>query len=434
MKNNIILSIMLVACLAIECVSLSSCGEDRTDEYNKLVEHNEWLLAQMREVYLWGDELPEEYAWKDYFAEPAIFFSKLTAKGKNDKWSFIEVDTLLSDPHSRGNYNHYNSYGMDFILVTDPTGTTSKQYVRVLNVLADSPADRAGLKRNDFILSFDGFKLSSNNISKLVSGTSHKLKVANIYGDEETNEYTMIGERELELEASEYVEDIPFPVCKIFLSDEKKIGYLMCNRLTPGNPDLGHTTESDYQDKMDQYIARLRVEGITELVLDLRFCNYGTLDMAHRLASYIANKSFAGNTFAKTIWNTRFTSNNKTYTLDTDLQSQGLNLSRVVIIQSSYTTGAAEWLIHGLASAEFPTFLIGTKTAGQNVLTQQMGHEYHIFMNPAVAYVADVNDEYDYSSGITPDEEFDEQNLAYLKPFGSTDEALLKLALKYLSL
>ena len=148
-----------------------SCGDDRTWQYEEMTQHNHWLFAEMKDKYLWGDSLKEfEPAWKDYFNQPSEFLSKLAAKSKQgDSWSYVEVDTLNEDRHKRGNFNHVNSYGMDFVLMNDPTGQTTKQVLRVLTVYPNSPAERAGLLRNDFICSYNSQKIASNNLSKLQS-------------------------------------------------------------------------------------------------------------------------------------------------------------------------------------------------------------------------------------------------------------------------
>ena len=111
-----------------------SCGDDRTWQYEEMTQHNHWLFAEMKDKYLWGDSLKEfEPAWKDYFNQPSEFLSKLAAKSKQgDSWSYVEVDTLNEDRHKRGNFNHVNSYGMDFVLMNPP-------YVRIHN-LSSKPA------------------------------------------------------------------------------------------------------------------------------------------------------------------------------------------------------------------------------------------------------------------------------------------------------
>ena len=163
-----------------------SCGEDRTWQYEEKTQHNHWMQDMMLDKYLWRDSLVNfEPEWKKFFGKPSEFLSTLTARSKQgDSWSYVEIDTLSEDSHKRGNYNHVNSYGFDFVLMNDPTGATTKQVFRVVTVYPGSPADRAGLVRNDFICSYNGNKLNSTNVSKLQSGVARSLEVRHIAQDE----------------------------------------------------------------------------------------------------------------------------------------------------------------------------------------------------------------------------------------------------------
>ena len=127
------------------------------------------MMEVMRTQYLWGDSIKEDkISWKDYFAAPDKFFPKLTAFAPiKDSFSWCEIDTIEEDHHQRGHFNHIDSYGLDFALMTDPTGATSRQYARVITVMPNSPASRAGLHRGDFIGVVDGNRISSSNVSYL---------------------------------------------------------------------------------------------------------------------------------------------------------------------------------------------------------------------------------------------------------------------------
>ena len=111
-----------------------SCGEDRTHEYEEKTACDHWILSTMQENYLWGDSIKKDKLdWKDYFAKPGTFFSKLTAFAPiADDYSWCEIDTLKEDYHVRGYFNHLDSYGIDFVVMTDPTGSTSRQFARVV--------------------------------------------------------------------------------------------------------------------------------------------------------------------------------------------------------------------------------------------------------------------------------------------------------------
>lgn len=423
--------ISIVFCLLMTI----SCGDDRTWQYEEMTQHNHWLFAEMKDKYLWGDSLKEfEPAWKDYFNQPSEFLSKLAAKSKQgDSWSYVEVDTLNEDRHKRGNFNHVNSYGMDFVLMNDPTGQTTKQVLRVLTVYPNSPAERAGLLRNDFICSYNSQKIASNNLSKLQSGSARTLEVRHIAYEEVEGRIDWLDTVTVQLSASEYVEDEAFPISTICLAEGKRVGYLMCTRLVEYPIETGSPRGASpvYRDDLDRIMNGLRQSNIDELVLDLRLCNFGTIEMAQRLASYVVSPECLGTTFAKTIWNERYVANNQAIPYDTSVGNLGLD--RIYILTSSYTQGAAEWLIHSLqhSMGEERVIIVGGATKGQNVMTEEVGDNFHVHLFPVVAYVADGAGDYKYGS-ISPSIKVLETDYVTLADYGDPDEVLLNTAIQHI--
>lgn len=408
---------------------LSACGEDRTQEYEAFTQHNRWMFEVMSDKYLWSSKFSEQ-TWKDYFAKPEKYFSKLIGKGDKDNGSYIVVDSLHLDSHPRGHYNHLDSYGLDFALVKDPTSATTRTYARVITVYPNSPASKAGLIRNDYIESSDGYKISSSTSYMLENGPSHNLVVKRMLADDAGICYWN-GERETTLGASTQVEDAPYLYHVFSEQKGKVIGYLMCNHLNPG---LSTSRDADtrYRDQLAQIFQIFKSQKVQELVLDLRLCNYGTLDMARTLASYIVPASCKDKAFATTFWNSKYSASNQTITFDAQLSQQSLGLSRIFIITSGMTQGAPEWVINSLCYAlgKENVTCIGGRTAGQEFMTEHAGdygNQIHIY--PAVAYVGNGDGDYEsYTNGFAPDIEFEEFG-EYLYDYGDTYETLLRIAL-----
>ena len=416
-------------------LAMGACGEDRTYEYEEKTQHNHWMYDVMLDSYLWADTLAAyEPTWKNFFATPADFLATLASKtGHKDSWSYVEIDTLAADSHERGMFNHLNSYGMDFVLMTDPTGQTTKQMLRVVTVYPGGAADRAGLMRNDFIVSFDSYKISSSNVSKLQKGAARSLEVCHLAVDEAEGGFVWADTVEVAMGASGYVEDDAFPVSQVVDVNDTLVGYVMCTRLLarPIEQGEGRTGSAVYQDKLDQIMAQLKGAGVTEMVLDLRLCNFGTLDMAQRLASYVVAPQYLGTTFAQTFHNEAHASENQTFVYDTSMGNLGLN--RVYILTSSYTQGAAEWLIHGLQTTmgEENVILVGASTAGQNVMTEEVGCQFYVHLFPVVAYVADAEGNYDYGS-LSPTVSINEFDYLSLEEYGSPSEILFYTAIQHM--
>lgn len=410
-----------------------SCGEDRTYEYEEKTQHNSWMHKMMLEHYLWADSIADyEPSWKSFFGKPSEFLSQLTKQSKqNDSWSYVQIDTLGEDPHQRGYFNHVESYGIDFKLMNDPTGQTSKQVLRVLTVYPHSPAERAGLVRNDFICLFNGNKFTSNNLSKLQKGVARELEVCHVAENPEDYSLYWKDTVMVSLPASEYVEDEAFPLSHILIMGDTLVGYLMCTRLTEGPVEEHVTPHTRYRQSLDAIMTQMKSVGVKEVVLDLRLCNYGTIDMAQRLASYVVSSEALGTTFVQTFWNQKHADQNKSIPYDTSVDNLGLH--RVYILTSSYTQGAAEWLIHALqhSMGEENVILVGASTKGQNVMTSEVWHDFYVRLFPVVAYVANGAGNYDYGS-LTPTIELDELAYLNLVDYGDPEEILLNTALRHM--
>lgn len=412
-------------------LSVCSCGEDRTYQYEEKTQHNQWLHDVMLDEYLWVDGLRDYVPdWKSYFAAPSAFLSMLTSKsGHGDVWSYVEIDTVIVDSHERGQFNHLDSYGMDFVLMTDPTGQTTKQVLRLLTVYPNSAAELAGLRRNDFIVSLDGEKISSSNMSRLKKGRAHSLEVTHVAVDEAENFFYWGDTTAVALGASGYVEDEAFPIYNIVYADGRKVGYVMCTRLLEYAVEngMGRGSSAEYRERLDEVMAYMRSEGVEEMVLDMRLCNYGTLAMAQRLASYVVNPNCRDRAFVRTVRNEAHSSENVALPYDFSVENLGLN--RLYVLTSAYTQGAAEWLIHSLrcSMGEENVITVGMATKGQNVMTEEVGRNYHVRLFPVVAYIADGESNYEYGS-IEPTISVNEQNYVSMGEYGTFDDILFYTA------
>lgn len=412
---------------------LGSCGKDRTYEYEEKTACDHWILSAMQDNYIWRDSIKiDKLDWKDYFAKPATFFSKLTAFAPiTDDYSWCEIDTINEDHHIRGYFNHLDSYGIDFVVMTDPTGATSRQYARVITVFPDSPAQRCGLKRGDFIGSIDNTRFTTSHTKDLVNGPSHTLIVSKLGINSEVFIWTSTDT--LIIESSQYVEDHAFPIYNTFDTSYGKVCYLMCNRLTEG-PTERNSNSNVYREEMLGYLSKMKEENPYALILDLRLCNDGNLNMARTLASYLVNDVDDASVFAKTLYHNSRSELNSEYTYESEGLSNNLGLKELVFITSHYTKGAAEWLIRGITASMGEEYVsrYGTTTDGQIVITETIKSSHYVTLHPAVAFVADGRGSYDYISGIEPTVEFDEMTFPFLNPYGDESEIVLSVILQEL--
>lgn len=413
--------------------TLVSCGEDRTHEFEEATACGHWMQELMQAHYLWGDSV-KDLAWKQYFGDPQTIFKRFTQQAPiTDSWSWCSIDTTAADTHTRGYYNHLNSYGLDLLLMTDPTGETSRTYARIISVYPDSPAEQCGLQRGYFIGAVDGTRMSSSLASNLVSGRSRTLEVLQLGVNDSLTAYEWTSTDTVALSASTYVEDKPYPTLQTFEAGGQEVVYLQCNRLTEGPTEIDSESQS-YVQQLSSVMAQIAALAPQTLILDLRLCNDGTLAMSRRMASYLAPSLASDALFARTFYRSDLSDQNENITYDSSLQAQGLSLQQLIIITGSYTSGAAEWLIRGLKASLGDDYVItvGTTTAGQIVNTEAFSSDYYVTLHPATCYVADGTGDYDYSAGITPDAEVEELSSVVLYPYGDARETILATILEAL--
>ena len=416
---------------------LTSCGEDRTGEFYALIEDRMWIEEVMRENYLWAEDMPVIENEDDYFQEPSTFFKNMLSKnaldGKGDKYSYMEETKVETEEKTRSMMlDRTSTYGMEFLLTRDPTGTTAHTFARVLYVLPDSPAEEAGIQRGDWISTIDQERITTDNYKQLIQGGVISLKRNQLVQNE--NGLTWQVRDSLNVGPSAMMEINPFFLNKVFEVEGQKIAYLVYNEFATGPNNEG--TESVYNEQMKQIFAQFKAQSPDAFILDLRYNNGGFLQCAQALGSLLAPASAMGKDFVNLTFNAQASPQVIRYPFDKNYADANLNLDKVYILTGAQTASASEAVINGLIpymGAE-NVVLIGTKTEGKNVAMQQFKNETHgLTLWPVVAFVANANDEGNYSEGFNPHHELDENKQTHWYPLGDPEEYLLKNTLSLIT-
>ena len=148
-----------------------------------------------------------------------------------------------------------------------------------------------------------------------------------------------------------------------------KVGYLLFN---------DHVLTSERC--MIDAIAAMQAQGVSDLVLDLRYNGGGYLYLASELAYMIAGPArTAGRTFERTVFNDKQSARNEatpffnlacvpdpvTFECSTDEPLPTLNLGRVFVLTSASTCSASEAIINGLRGIDVDVRMIGGTTCGK---------------------------------------------------------------------
>lgn len=383
--------------LLVAAILFIACGEDRTYEYYKLTEENQWIFSQMQSNYFWGDTMKQP-ARNKFFASGSSFFESLLKKG--DKTSFFCDSTFRT------------SYGITFSIVRDPLAIkASKSYAAVLFVEPGSSADKAGVKRGMWISRIGKSDVTANNYGYLERGETTTVYTSEIVPDTIEGSFVWADGDTITLAAATTVEPTTLPLDTVYNIPDHKVGYMLCNRL-------------ENIEEISTILSRFSAEGITDLIVDLRYCNSGSLETAAHFASAIAPEAL-GNTFCSLRYNESNSSKNRDILFGT--QPAALNLWRVYIITTSATRGTAEAFTAALrmTMGGDRVQLVGTTSAGENMHTQSIESPFDFTINPAVAYIYTPDDAPLSSDGQTVDYEISELSLPVIHKLGDINETLL---------
>jgi C-terminal processing protease CtpA/Prc len=414
---------------------LTACREDDPEPVSQVQEvKNEvnnhvdsWIYDNMKYWYLWNDELP---ASTDKKLDPEAYFKSLLSPDDRFSWIQDNYKDLLNSLQGVA-----KETGYEFVLYREKEGSDNV-VMQITYVKPASPAETAGLKRGDLVTQINGTTLTVNNYQDLLGDIhqNHTVQYKPILTDQQR-----FGEpATLSLSAVEYSED-PNYLHKVMDIGGKKIGYFVYNFFAGGTDDK----PGKYDAETDAVFADFKSQGITDLVLDLRFNSGGSESSAKNLASLIGRGVNQTSIFLKREYNPEVQQdilNDETLGEDfltSYYQNEPNNIGdqlasgRVYILTSSRTASASELIINAL-KPYMEVFLIGDRTYGKNVGSISIYDEKdpgNLWgMQPIVVKVYNSLDQSDYSDGFQPDVVHPDNNL-FVYPLGDPREALLGLAI-----
>ncbi|PVX52309.1 peptidase S41-like protein [Balneicella halophila] len=453
-----------LALLIFSIGMLTACGDDDkpTPKPNPPVEEKEPMPDPISEFiwngldvyYLWEADVDalqlksgtEE--WKKYlngygseYEElfESLLYIKPDANGSAtvDRWSWFIYDWVEQENAFAG---ISKSFGYEYRLskYSDSDGV----YGYVTYVVPNSPAAEAGVKRGDIFVSVNETDLDVSNYRDLLYGNdSYDLGLADL--DVENN-IIIPNDNIVTISAIELTEN-PILLAKTLDINGTKVGYMAYNSFTGTD---------EFNLALNDSIGRLKNEGATELVLDLRYNGGGSTYTALILASMI-DGNHVGEVFNKRKYNDMlqnyytdkygesfleeyFTEKIENWDGEQLASINSLGLSRVFVLTSDWTASASELIINGLRPY-MDVVLIGTQTHGKYTFSitvkdfldnGEVNPKHKYAMQPIVGKSANAEDNTDYGDGFAPDyirEEWD--YLGNIKPLGDPEEAFLKAAL-----
>jgi carboxyl-terminal processing protease len=330
-------------------------------------DENNYLRSWTHQLYLWFDQVPDldpsQYTTAAYF--PLLKTSAMSPSGAPvDKFHFTYATSVWESLSVQG---VQAGYGVSFEVVA----TMPPRTVVVTSVDPNASGPAATLARGDLVQSIDGTDINAPDAAS-VAILNAGLQPATI-GESHTFTVLDVGAtmpRTVTLIAAN-VTETPVPLVTTLMSNGAKVGYILFN-------DHIATSESE----LISAFTTLQQQGVSDLVLDIRYNGGGYLDIASEVAFMIAGTTrTSGHTFQLQQFNSQYPTTNPvtggaiTPTLF-HATSQGfsgpsgqalpsLNLVRVFVLTGAGTCSASEAIMNGLRGVNVQVIQVGSTTCGK---------------------------------------------------------------------
>jgi len=329
-----------------------------------LADEKKWVKAYMSERYLWYKDIPAVNADDARYSVMASgvldvwnsllnYFTDSKTPLKTALGTLVDKFSFMIDTASWNSFVDSSLRGYGFMLKTSTNG--GNKVLTVAYVYPNTPANAAGLARGDQILGIDGASLndSSTQATATFNEGLHPTQAAphtfQILRGAQTLNLTMQAAT-ISLQQVEY---------KVLSAGTSKIGYLLFNSHVPGAEAY-----------LIQAMTYFKQQGVSELVVDLRYNGGGYLTIANALAYSVAGSTKAqGKVFELTKFSDKRSSENYAMNFSNiGLNNQAyplLGIGKIYVLVTGGTCSASESFINGLRGIDVQVELIGSTTCGK---------------------------------------------------------------------
>jgi C-terminal processing protease CtpA/Prc len=426
---------LFIACISMLCLS---CEKDDADETRKPVSGetlkvNNFIFDGVKDYYLWTSTIDWKLIEPKYEPDSYTFFDKLIYKTE-DHWSMLTDDAQGFTDRLDG---ISTSFGYE--LIWGKFINSTARYAIVLYVYPGSPAEKAGLKRGDFLIYIDGNKdITDANYMDLYNAPSISLGKA-VLTD---NGKLMPDPHPVNMVAVTMYED---PVVKdtIVVKGTHRIGYLCYTNFT-----------RESEKRLLEVFAKFKLQGVTDIVLDLRYNGGGYTETSRLLSSMLAPDAVVRrkDIYLTKTWNDELTAYFKKEGDDTsdyfmDNLPVNMELSRLYVLTLRFSASASEATMIGL-NPYMDVIQIGEATHGKyygglllNPMVYDRGKNTWVtdkeienwLMYLMVYRYADRTGNTSFSGGLIPDYQVEENYNYILPPLGDDRDPLFGKAIELIT-
>ncbi|RTE87413.1 MULTISPECIES: S41 family peptidase [Gammaproteobacteria] len=302
---------------------------------------NREMAAFMYESYLWNDDIPANINPSQYSSLDALLNAM---KRPDDQFSFLLTEQEYIDRYVNAVY-----YGFGF----SSNNRTDLDVIEIRYVYDGSPAGQAGLNRGDRIIEVDGVSIEEwfNRISQ---GTASNSDI--------------FGPNELGIEKDIVWRTPDGQVLSAIMSKEEvETNTVMhTQREQVGDVEVGYFVFDTFINRSAQDLntAYDQLDGVDELVIDLRYNSGGLIRIANQLSSQAAWNSVQNEIFVTYRYNDNFQPNSILFDLGEGITR--LNVDKVYVLTTPSSCSSSELVINSLRPF-VDVVTIGDRTCGKPV-------------------------------------------------------------------
>jgi len=337
-----VLSLLFLALLT----ACSYSTDDGDNQYScKAGDQKRFVRDATHDWYLWNDLLPNKVKVSN-FDSPAEVLASMIEVQPLDNYSYI--GSAAADAAFFG-LGRYEGFGFSWQMVANDD-------FRLTRVFDGSPAAAAGFSRGQRIVALDGRATADIEAAEGIGAALDPMTLEFTLREvDDVTEFTVTVTKDI-------VTIDPVPQWQLIpTAGGAPIGYV---ELT--------TFISTADSALDTVFAEFVANGVTDVIVDLRYNSGGLVSTARLFGDYLGGAVAENLTFSQTLFNEDRSEDYDSEIFFTRL-GNSINLSRLVVIATSRTASASELLTNGMAPHVEVT-IVGADTFGKPV--GQIGFEF----------------------------------------------------------
>ncbi len=416
---------------------------------------NEWIYEYMAERYLWDEHIPElrlDYSldyqqFLDQMLNGVAAFDNVNAEdghwenGARKYWyTYIDSNSPIS--RSPGDINTDSGLMLMGGIITDAKTGQNHYGLAVVWCTPGSPAYLEGVSRGDFITKVNNVEITEDNYQRLggmaINGNcTLELNKVEFNG---AGAATLTNYKTTYIGKDSYTDPAIYANKVLQTSNGKKVGYLNY---------MGFYMADD--DNLIEAFRNFKAEGVSDLIVDLRYNPGGHVLSSVVLGTLIAGSAHKGEIYVRTTYNSARTAAGQVgdykfgesanperiegYDKITEALNAALGLNTVYVLTTETTASASELVINGLRGVGVTVNTVGMPTNGKNVGMEGVRFNYRnydFYFYPITFYCQNAKGFKDYSNGFEPGYKFDDSRY-FPYDFGSDNDALAHYAMEWIT-